>query len=286
MITDLRQTKEYAKYMERLGWQIFRLNEDRVYVRKIPLLGNVAKLQRPQRIPTLEEIKVFCRKHSVGSLYLEPPSHKSQVTGNLTFAKNSFVPAKTIHIDLSSSEQTLLKKMKSKTRYNIKIAQRYVVIKKSTDIEVFIKMWKLSARERGMWLSQDKEIRALWEAFGDKAHLLLAYDTTLLHRSVGNPLGGVLLVESPNTMYYMYVGSTKSGKQLFAPTLLAWEAIRLARDKKKKFFDFEGVYDKRYSSTKTWKGFTKFKEGFGGKVLEYPPTLVYYSNPLLRILNI
>lgn len=273
--------------MELLGWQVLQLNEDYVYVRKVPLIGSVAKVQRPQIMPTIAQVKSFSKEHGVAAFYLEPSLNTvyDMPHANFALANNSFVPAKTIHIDLTSSEQTLLENMKHKTRYNIKVAQRHVVIHKSTQIEEFMRMYNESARGRGMWLPQNSEIGSLWKAFGNKAHLLLAHDTTLLlGRGVVKPLGGVLLLESPGAMYYMYAGSTKEGKKLFAPTLLAWEAIRLAKKRKKKIFDFEGVYDERYPSTKTWKGFTKFKEGFGGEVVEYPQTLAYYKNPLIQLL--
>jgi lipid II:glycine glycyltransferase (peptidoglycan interpeptide bridge formation enzyme) len=67
------------------------------------------------------------------------------------------------------------------------------------------------------------------------------------------------------------VGATKKGKKLFAPTLLVWEALKVSKKRKMKYFDFIGVWDERTPRKNTeWKGFTKFKEGFGGKELYYP----------------
>lgn len=297
MITDLRQSKEYTKYMELLGWQVLQLNEDYVYVRKVLLIGSVAKLQRPQKIPTTQDIKNFCAKNKVSVLYIEPQSPISLQSPLLSPAKNSFVPAKTIHVDLTLTEQTLLENMKHKTRYNIKVAQRHVVVTYESrrmghfQMEDFIRMYSESARQRGMWIPQTGEIKALWNSFSEtgNADLLLAYDSGLSYETGSHVrgdsvIGGVLVCYSSDTAHYMYAGSTQNGKQLFAPTLLAWEAIKLAKKRKKKIFDFEGVYDERYPSTKQWRGFTKFKEGFGGEVVEYPQTLAYYKNPLIQLL--
>ena len=64
----------------------------------------------------------------------------------------------------------------------------------------------------------------------------------------------------------MYAASSDSGNKNFAPTLLVWEAILLAKKLKLKAFDFEGIYDERFpKAAESWKGFTKFKEGFGGE---------------------
>ena len=177
-------------------------------------------------------------------------------------------------------ENELLKNMRPKTRYNIKLAQKKgVKILVSQNIQEFINLWHSSARKRGMWLSQKQEIEGLFKIFKNKARLLLAYNDQEL-------LGGILLTYSLNSAFYIYAGSTKTGKQLFAPTLLAWEAIKIAKQMELKYFDFEGIYDERYSQTKNWKGFTKFKEGFGGKIVEYPRTLVYRKNIFLKLLNL
>ncbi len=278
-MTDLRQTPQYAKYMKALGWDIEKINNDYVYLKKIPLFGKIAKLQRPSKEIFNFKFSIYNKSQNITALYIEPSQNTRYKIPNIfKLARSAFLPSKTIQIDLTKSEEQLLKEMKPKTRYNIKIAsKRGVVVRKSQDIAVFINLWKSSVRRR-LALPQDKEIGALWEAFAGKACLLLAYHNNDL-------VAGVLTVKSPDTAFYMYAASTKEGKKLFAPTLVAWEAIRLAKQKGGKIFDFEGVFDERYPSTRSWRGFTKFKEGFGGKIVEFPKTLVYFQNPLLRFLN-
>ena len=110
-------------------------------------------------------------------------------------------------------------------------------------------------------------MKPLWEIFSkeDAASILLAYDA---HKKL---IGGVLLLHWQNVTYYWIAGATKHGKKLYAPTLLAWEAIKAAQRKKSALFDFVGVWDERIPKQNTeWKGFTKFKEGFGGTELYYP----------------
>jgi lipid II:glycine glycyltransferase (peptidoglycan interpeptide bridge formation enzyme) len=92
-------------------------------------------------------------------------------------------------------------------------------------------------------------------------------------------LGGVLAVSTKDISYYMYAASTISGNKSFAPTLLAWEAIKYARSEGKKIFDFEGIYDERYP-LKNWKGFSRFKKSFGGKQVEFRLTVRRYFLPI------
>lgn len=294
---DLRQTLKYAEYMKTLGWKVALVsNESRqrrgsleaagirnhVYIKKIPLVGNIAKLQRPSAMPAPEVMESLHRKYTLAAIYIEPLIHNSSfLIPGLKPAKNCFLPPKTIQIDLSQSLEQLVSQMKKETRYSLKLAERFGVrVEESRDIEAFIKLWHQSARRRGFFFSQGKEIKALWSAFGKKAHLLLAFSDPK------QPLAGVLIARSPTAAYYMYAVSTREGNKLATPTLLVWEAVKLAKKAGCKIFDFEGINDPRYPQTKSWKGFSRFKEGFGGKAIEYPRTLVKYYNPLLRVLQL
>lgn len=293
---DLRQTKEYGKYMEKLGWSVVRYRISgvscQVFIKKIPLIGNIAKLQRPQGKLDPRVLDEFAKKHKLAVLYLEPILHSSYyISHNFLPAKNCFLPSKTIHINLLQSNKVLFSQMDKDTRYAIRLAQKKgVEVRESEDvskaclpIEVFIKLWHQSARSRGTWLPQTKEIKSLWNAFGIKAHLLLSFQCI---NTLKQLVAGVLLIRTPKIAYYMYAASTKEGNKLSAPSLLVWEAIKLAKKNGCKIFDFEGIYDDRYPQTKSWKGFTKFKEGFGGKTIEYPKTLVRYFNPFAKFFSL
>ena len=171
------------------------------------------------------------------------------------------MPSKTIHIDLEKSEDELLKEMHQKTRYNIHLAEKEnIQIKESTDIHAFAKLWKNAKFTRKMMGTKD--IEEIHKAFGKDARLLLAYEKDEL-------LAGVLSIHAEKIAYYMYAATTERGRTLFAPTLLTWEQIKLAKKNKCKVFDFEGIFDERFP-LKDWKGFSRFKKGFGGKEVEYP----------------
>ena len=57
---DLRQTEEYAKYLDSIGWVVEKDNKTKtnIYIKKIPLLGlSVLKLQRPNKLPEINDLK-------------------------------------------------------------------------------------------------------------------------------------------------------------------------------------------------------------------------------------
>ena len=84
-------------------------------------------------------------------------------------------------------------------------------------------------------------------------------------------IAGVLLIFYNNSAYYWIAGATREGKKLSAPTILIYEALKNSKKRNMKIFDFVGVFDDRMpKENRAWKGFTKFKEGFGGNELYYP----------------
>ncbi|MEK7526067.1 MAG: peptidoglycan bridge formation glycyltransferase FemA/FemB family protein [Patescibacteria group bacterium] len=270
-MTDLRQTPRYAKYMQSIGWHVEKNAGVYCFSKQIPILGKFIKVQRPKNITpslfrNLEKKKAF-------KIILEPDltsaaqtqsNHKLLSSNNFTKSNSPYLPSKTIHIDLKLTEEALLKQMKAKTRYNIKIAKRNgVIIKKSTDITAFAIFWSKNVEGSifNFW-SQKENIVKMYKAFDKKTDLLIAYKN-------GEMLAGILMPQTQEIAYYMYAAASKKGKKLHAPTLITWEAIKLAKKKKLKTFDFEGIYDERFP-LKSWLGFSKFKKTFGGKEIEYP----------------
>lgn len=263
---DLRQTPQYALYMQKIGWKVEWENGSFYYIKKVPFLGSVVKFQRP-KIVDHHDIEYIAKKHKVFQVILEPYDDQQATTlqsHRYTLSKSPYLPSKTIFIDITKSEEELLQNMHHKTRYNIKVAQKNgVEIVPSTNIKEFAEFWQLCAKkQRGMFLSQKKEIIEIYNAFAEKAALLFAYHQKIL-------VAAVLLLHTNEITYYMYAASTDEGKKLFAPTLLVWKSLQTAKARGSHFFDFEGIYDDRFPLP-TWKGFSRFKKSWGGEEILYP----------------
>lgn len=301
---DFRQTPEYAKYMESIGWIVKRKNGVNYFIKKFPLIGAFIKIQRPEKID-INCIHELIHEYKAFKIIIEPKNSYSKPVIKLIkrygYSQNRspFVPTKTIHIDLRKSERQLLSEMHYKTRYNIKKSSQNLSIKTqiSNDIEKFSEFWQMCAiKQRGMFLSQKRLITKLYKAFGKKAYLLLVFnllrnkegysvipkinlEPNMFDKEIpGRILSAILMVRTKDVAYYTYAASTKEGKKLFAPTLNVWEAIRLAKKLGCKIFDFEGIYDDRFP-LKSWLGFTRFKKSFGGREIKYPGAFVKYKYP-------
>lgn len=245
-MTDIRQSPQWAKYLISLGWIVERIDNTNYAIKKIPLLGAILKIQRPD-------------KYSPAIIQKLTKKHHAHIFTGLS------LPTKTIQIDLTKSEKQLLADMHYKTRYNIKKCQiSNIKCQISNDIEMFIKLYHRWHRRRLLFLSQAKLIRSAYKAFGKDADLLFCINNKEI-------IAGLLLLTYDKITYYMYAATSDAGKKLFAPTAITWEAIKRAKKRGSKIFDFEGIYDERYP-IKSWQGFTRFKKSFGGHEVLYPLT--------------
>jgi lipid II:glycine glycyltransferase (peptidoglycan interpeptide bridge formation enzyme) len=265
--------------MSSLGWDTEAIDSTHVYqsthrpsyayIRKIPILGNVIKIQRAERI-NLQVITALIAKFKPFQIIIEPKylKHCQLLTEHgFRLSKSYFVPSKTIQIDLTKSESLLLSEMHQKTRYNIKSHFPYLTSHISKDILSFANFWQECAlKQRGMFLSQKKEIIEIYNAFGKDAYIVLVKNGREI-------MSGILLICTKDIAYYMYAASTSSGKKQYAPTINVWEAMKLAKKLKRKVFDFEGIYDERFPLN-SWQGFTRFKKSFGKSEVKYPGTYI------------
>lgn len=271
-MTDLRQTQEYAQYLSSIGWIVEQINGSYYFIKKLPLIGSILKVQRPQSID-FKAIEKLTKKYTVIKTIVEPlPNQPINQLTNQQFhlSKNYFLPTKTLQIDLTKSPKEILRQMSPKTRYNIRLAQKKnIKIHESKDIAEFTSFWQKNLEKSPLpFFSQKKNIIALFKAFGNKANLLIALPAQA-GKNQNQIIAGLLIFRTNDTAHYMYAAANNTGRQLFAPTLLTWKGILLAKKKKCKIFDFSGIYDERFP-LKSWQGFTKFKKGFGGYEVEYP----------------
>lgn len=292
---DLRQTSEYAKYLEKIDWKVEKLKSGYAYIKKVPFIGNLIKIQRPQTL-NYNKIRNLITEYKPFQIIIEP-KNQYQVSSikyhGFKQSRSYFLPSKTIYIDLTKSEKQLLKEMHHKTRYNIGLGKRSKVkVESSKDILVFADFWnKCALKQRGMFINQKKEMTELYKAFSKNAYIIMVFchpEFISGSKNKESPkqvrddklilLAGVLVICTKEIAYYMFAASTYEGKKLFAPTLAAWEAIKLAKKMKCRIFDFEGIYDDRFP-LKSWLGFTRFKKSFGGKEIEYPGTYTKFLLP-------
>lgn len=273
---DIRQSPQYATYLEHIGWQIKKIGKWNIFIRKIPFYGKFAKLQKITLPIPFQKINEFIKKNKIRQLIIEPDSLYNKTLEAQFFAhgysvNNSlFLPTKTILIDLTMPKNDIFQSFsEAKKRAIRKAVKNNIIIQESTDIGSFIKLKNKYFPFFGFLLKKD--LLTLWQTFSLKnATLLLAYKDYNNYKHYSKPFAGILLLFWDKKAYYWLAASNKLGNTFATPSLLVWEALKLSKKRGYTVFDFEGIYDKRYhKATKNWQGFTRFKQGFGGREITY-----------------
>jgi lipid II:glycine glycyltransferase (peptidoglycan interpeptide bridge formation enzyme) len=198
----------------------------------------------------------------------------------------------TLTIDLRADEEALMAGMKSKTRYNVRLAGRKgVEVKPGTveDLALFYEIYAETASRDGFIIRPFDYYREAWGAFlrGETAQLLLAWYG-------GEPIAGLILYRFGPTAWYMYGASTERHRDRMPNYLLQWEAIRWAKGQGCTTYDLWGAPDTLDRADPMW-GVYRFKEGLGGKLYrgigayDYPASqaqYLAYSRIMPRVLDI
>lgn len=171
----------------------------------------------------------------------------------------------TVVIDVTPDPDELLARMKSKWRYNIRLAQRKGVEVREAgrqDLPIFFQMYAETAQRDGFLIRPEAYYLDVWQRFIeiDQAELLLA--------SVGDEVvAGMILFFLGQRAWYLYGASTEHHRKLMPNHLLQWTAICRAKDRGCTAYDMWGAPDV-FAETDTMWGVYRFKKGFGGQVLQ------------------
>lgn len=177
-------------------------------------------------------------------------------------------------IDLTKSEEELLKNMHPKTRYNLKLAQKHgVKVEERTDDEAFkiyLKLYFETTKRQSYHGHNEDYHKKVWETLkkSGMARILIAFFRPP-NSDIRLPLTAWMLFNFKDTLYYPYGGSSIAHKEVMANNLIAWEAIKLGKKMGLETFDMWGALGPNPDLNDPWIGFHNFKKGYGGKLVEY-----------------
>ncbi len=297
---DLRQSDEWATYLTCIGWQVrnikYQISNIKVFVRELPIVGSVVKIQRPTVVPTVEEIDQIAKKYRALFVKLEPslqpfnhlttrPPRYAKRCGQVQpFVPDTWplVPTRTIHLDLAPNEEEIFAKFSKDARYSVRRAERNGVDARSLKLDagcltIFYNLLKETGKRKNFWVAPFKDLQAKAEAFENKSALILAYHNSKL-------VAGALILFHDRVAYYHHAASNLEGRKLLAPYLVVWSAIKLAKKRNCHTLDLEGIYDPRYKIYKRFRKIGIFKKKFGGEEIEYPGSFIRYYNPIIKLI--
>lgn len=186
----------------------------------------------------------------------------------------SIIPRHTNIINLSNSEEEIFNKMHPKGRYNIRLAtKKGIIIQEETDIFNFYQILKETAERDKFYLNSFEYYESMLRTLGKHAKLFMAYAQNV-------PVAGMLNTYFKNTATYYYGASSSAHRNLMAPYLLQWHAIKDAKLNGYEYYDFLGVADPS-NPKDLLKGVTYFKQKFGGEYTKWPDSITVVHNPFL-----
>ena len=294
----LLQTGEWGELKSAFGWKPVRLVSGQVGVqilfRKLALGFTVGYIPKSNVDPSLwPEIDSVGRQNHAIFLKYEPDLWESNQPDNgtttmdhkLRISPHNIQPPRTIIVDIKGDEEEILARMKQKTRYNIRLAEKKgVTVRGWDDIESFHKMMLLTGGRDGFGVHSFEYYKRAYELLQPRqmGELLLAeYE--------GSPLAALFVARNGNRAYYLYGASTDEERNRMPTYLLQWEAIKWAKARGCEEYDLWGVpdedeptleanFEKRHDGL--W-GVYRFKRGFGGQLKRAVQAMDRVYNPLL-----
>ncbi len=186
-------------------------------------------------------------------------------------------PEETIVLNLEKSEDDILRQMEYETRYSIKssikkgvqIIRAESVEEKQKYFNIFWEIYEDTNKRHNLKTYEKKYFENLINLNGElKSYLYLA--------KVEDKIVSVAIFLAYNReTYYLFAGSITGFGRFNTPTRIIWEAINEFKRLSYKSLDLWGVSE----ANPKWRGITKFKKSFGGKLIKYIGT---YEYPLIN----
>lgn len=289
------QSWEWGSMQEAMGHPVYRLAfDDGVMTAIILSLGFGRNVLFAPQGPQLrahvdaatflesDVIKKIARDHSVIALRVEP------IGGGIIHMKqvHDVSPRFTRVLDLTQSEEQLLAGMKTKTRYNIRLAtKKNVEVRFATEYsdDLLTDWWTL--------------VEETSERHGIAHHAKTYYKTMLRElmsagvmevgqaHHAGDLLGMTLNVRYRHTTTYVHGANTHNKKNLMATYALQWAAIQRAKEQGSTCYDFYGIAPEDQKNHPL-AGVTRFKTGFGGETITSAGTFESGLSPVYALYSL
>ena len=270
------------------------------------------------RTRVLNDLQAFARKQ--GAIFLKidpdialgrgvPNNSEGDVTENSGQAARSELTRRgwvyssdqiqfrnTVLIDLSASEEEMLARMKPKTRYNVRLAERKnVTVRAGTvdDLPMLYKMYAETSVRDSFVIRDENYYMTVWQLFMQNQPA--TFDFRLFDRLRAPPLTIPLIAEVDNDpvaaifmfmfagrAYYVYGMSRNLHREKMPTYLLQWEAMKRAKANGCTAYDLWGAPEVFNESDSMW-GVYRFKEGLGGEVVrtlgayDFAPSKFWYK---------
>ncbi len=264
----LLQSKYWADVLRAEGkdvWQIKGINKEAYCTNyRLPLVGGYGYVPRAYNlgVENMEGIIKKVKSKSLGWLRLDIKSQKLVDDLKKKYivkkAPHDMQPKQNFITDINLPEEELLARIKSKTRYKIRLAKRkgvkILVTREQKYIDKFIDLVEQTAKRKGVFFHQREHYEQMFKNIPENILKLYVaeYDGEVVASNIISFYGGMAT--------YLHGATSDKHRNVMAPFLLQWQAILDAKKQGIKYYDFGGIFPESDDSGQ--QGITRFKLGF------------------------
>lgn len=198
----------------------------------------------------------------------------------LTKSSVNIQPPDTVILDLLRTEEEILDNMKSKWRYNIRLAEKkgvYVTRGDKHDIDIFYRLYEQTALRDGIAIHSKNYYESLFTLAEKQDSIKVSLYNAVHEETV---IASIITLFTKTEGVYVYGASSNEKRNLMSTYLLQWKAIQDAKAYGCRFYDFYGI-PPTDDENHPMHGLYRFKTGFGGNIIhrigsiDYPVSFFY-----------
>lgn len=278
MKTELLQSVAWLRFQEAAGKQTLPCSGEGFsahgIVHTLPFIGQYLYIPRGPQVGIenqeseikrgMQKLLEEAKKRGMKWVRIDPETEeilqeiKKSVPCKVVHAAHDMQPREIFKVALSLSEAELLAQMKSKTRYNIRLAEKRGVQVFETREQkyraAFLDLITATSGRKGITAHSRDYYEHFFAAFPEGMCRLFVAEYQ------GEVLVANLVLFYGDTVTYLHGGSSDQHRDVMAPYLLQWEQIKVAKKEGYHWYDFGGI--KTTEANSSWSGITKFKTGF------------------------
>jgi lipid II:glycine glycyltransferase (peptidoglycan interpeptide bridge formation enzyme) len=283
----LLQSPQWALLKSEFGWFSQRVITgdvgSQILFRRLPLGFTIAYIARGpvgnlnHIADHIKEIDTICKKYRAIFLKIEPDIWQDEESSEFVRAQLSTLgspakaiqPQQTLIVSLEGDDEAWLSRMKQKTRYNIRLAQKKeVVVQETQDIYTFQKLMEITGERNEFGVHSFAYYRKAFEEFYPQACRLF------LASYKGEPLAAIMVFFKGQKAMYFYGASSNQERNRMPTYLVQFRAMQWAASIGCKEYDLWGIPDAPLEELEAtfadrddglW-GVYRFKRGFGGVI--------------------
>jgi len=269
---NLWQSQKWAALQKKRGFSPFFCEKILVVEKKLPFgfcFFEISRVDPPrkfwQKIGKIAAAKnaIFARFSAVSEKYF-------QKTFPEKLSPAKIFPDATRIIDLKKSEKEIFAQFSATGRRHARAAQKQnfeISIEKNA--KKFAELSQKTAARDGFSAHSADYFRDFLEIFGDESFLLAV-------KNGEKWLAAGIFVIFEKTAIYYYGASARESRN--APTLLQFEAIKIAKKRGAENFDLLGISRDESDRSDRLFGVSRFKKKFGGqKIFFAPEKIIIFS---------